>query len=262
MLATYTSDPLWIRLFVSQYFPLFVAFVGVVPLVTGWLCYWGAMRPRAIAVFHPKDLQTSYLGALTLPFALFLAFMVSDIWMRENRYAQTVLQEVQRLDAMLDTAKVCGPTCAPVDEAVSAYARALSKYEWDEGWVSPHPDVSNRFNQVVAAVAAVEAGPTVPSHMRSALLAGQIDLRRLRTDRYFILHADLAPHRWVVVLLLGLLSQIGLAALHVGKKPQLVLGMTTFSIAFAVTLAYTVALAWPTVDESIIPSEDLRRILE
>lgn len=252
----------WSRLFVSQYFPLFVFFVGIVPLLTGWVCYHLAMRPRAVAVFHPRDLQTSYLGALTLPFALFLAFMVSDIWNRENRYAQTVLQEVQQLDAMLDIARVCGPSCAPVDEAVGAYARALSRYEWDEGWVAPRPEVSQAFEGLAGAVAEAEADTTVAAHMRSALLSGEIELRRLRTDRYFILHADLAPHRWIIVLVLGVLSQIGLAALHVGKRPQLIVALVTFSIAFSTTLAYTVALSWPTVDESIVPSEELRRILE
>ncbi|MDQ0510851.1 bestrophin-like domain [Ancylobacter amanitiformis] len=252
----------WSRIITGDFFSVFVVLIGIIPLLTGWLCYWAAMRPRAVAVFHPKDLQTSYLGALTLPFALFLAFMVTDIWGRETRYAQTVLQEVQKLDAMLDIARVCGPTCAPVDEAVNVYARALSKYEWDEGWVYPETQVSKAFDGLIASIAAAEADTSVASHMRSALLSGQIDLRRLRTDRYFILHTDLAPHRWIIVLILGVLSQVGLAALHVGKRPQLVLGMVTFSLAFAVTLAYTVALAWPTVDESIIPSEELRRILE
>lgn len=252
----------WSRLFVSHYFPLYVIFVGMVPLLIGWLCYWVAMRPRIVATFNPRDLQTSYLGALTLPFALFLAFMVSDFSKRETRYAQTVLEEVQKLDAMLDTTRVCGLICAPVDAAVGAYARTLAGHEWDEGWVYPHPEVSRTFKELVDAVATVESQTAVASYLRGALLAGQIDLRRLRTDRYFILHADLAPHRWIVVLGLGVLSQIGLAALHVGKRPQLVIGMTTFSIAFAMTLVYTVALAWPTVDESIIPSEELRRVLE
>lgn len=238
--------------------------MATIPLLAGWACYWVAMRPRLIAVFNPRDLQTSYLGALTLPFALFLAFMVSDIWNRETRYAQTVLQEVQRLDAMLDIARVCGPTCAPIDDAVGAYARALSLHEWDEGWVRPHPEVSTAFDGLVRAVSKSEAGADaeVPAYIRNALLAAQLDLRRLRTDRYFILHADLAPHRWIVVMVLGLLSLIGLAALHVGKRYQLIIGLTTFAIAFSTTLAYTVALSWPTVDESIVPSEELRRVLE
>lgn len=251
-----------VDVFIDDYFAWFVAAVGVLPLLTGALCYWGALRPRVVAAFDPRDLQTSYLPALTLPFALFLAFMVSDIWNRETRYAQTVLQEVQKLDAMLDIARVCGPGCAAADEAVNAYARALSHYEWDEGWVHLQPEASRAFGDLATAVAAAEADNSVASHVRSALLAGQLDLRRLRTDRYFILHADLAPHRWLVVLLLGVLSQVGLAALHVGRRPQLRLALATFSIAFSVTLAYTVGLAWPTVDESIIPSEELQRILE
>lgn len=252
----------WSRVFVSDYFPLFVLFIATIPLLAGWLCYWVAMRPRLVAVFVPRDLQTSYLGALTLPFALFLAFMVSDIWSRENRYAQTVLQEVQKLDAMLDVARVCGPSCQPIDDAVGAYARALSLREWDEGWVRPHPDVTTAFDGLADAIASAEADATVPIHIRNVMLASQLDLRRLRTDRYFILHADLAPHRWVVVMVLGLLSLIGLAALHVGKRYQLMIGLSTFAIAFSMTLAYTVLLAWPTVDESIVPSDQLRRVLE
>lgn len=252
----------WTRLFVSDYFPLFVAFVATVPLLAAWGCYRVAMHPRLVAVFVPRDLQTSYLGALTLPFALFLAFMVSDIWNRETLYAKTVLQEVQKLDAMLDVARVCGPVCAPIDEAVGVYARALSRYEWDEGWVRPQAEVSATFEALVDAISRAEADSAIPTYIRSVLLSGQIELRRLRTDRYFILHADLAPHRWIVVMVLGLLSLVGLAALHVGKPYQLILGLSTFAIAFSMTLAYTVVLAWPTVDESIIPSEQLRRVLE
>ncbi|WP_428030133.1 hypothetical protein [Ancylobacter sp.] len=252
----------WGGMFTSDYFSLFVCVVAALPLLAGWACYWLAMRPRLVAVFVPRDLQTSYLGALTLPFALFLAFMVSDIWQRETRYAQTVLQEVQTLDAMLDIARMCGPGCAAVDDAVGGYARALSRYEWDEGWNRPDPGVSGAFDGLVQAVVKTGASPDVPSHLSATLLASQIELRRLRTDRYFILHADLAPHRWIVVMILGLLSLIGLAALHVGKRYQLIIGLSTFAIAFSTTLAYTVALSWPTVDESIMPSEELRRVLE
>ncbi|SCW45873.1 DUF4239 domain-containing protein [Ancylobacter rudongensis] len=252
----------WSRLFVSEYFSVFVVFVATLPLLAGWACYWLAMRPGLVAVFVPRDLQTSYLSALTLPFALFLAFMVSDIWNRETLYAKTVLQEVQRLDAMLDISRVCGKSCVPVDDAVGGYARALSRYEWDEGWVRPHADVSVAFEALVDTIATAEADASVPTYIRNVLLSGQLDLRRLRTDRYFILHADLAPHRWIVVMVLGMLSLIGLAALHVGKRYQLIISLSTFAIAFSMTVAYTVVLAWPTVDESIIPSEQLRRVLE
>ncbi len=252
----------WSRLFVSEYFTVFVVFVATIPLLAGGACYWLAMRPRLVAVFVPRDLQTSYLSALTLPFALFLAFMVSDIWNRETQYARTALQEVQKLDAMLDIARVCGPECRAVDDAVGVYARALSRYEWDEGWVQPHAEVSASFEALVDVIARAEANAAVPSHLRNLLLSGQLELRRLRTDRYFILHADLAPHRWIVVMVLGVLSLVGLAALHVGKRYQLMIGLSTFAIAFSMTLAYTVVLAWPTVDESIIPSDQLRRILE
>ncbi|MCK0197677.1 DUF4239 domain-containing protein [Ancylobacter sp. 6x-1] len=252
----------WTRLFVGELFPFFVVLAGMVPLFSGALIGWIALRFHVVRIFPRQDLQAAFLGAITLPFALFLAFMVNDIWSRETRYAQTVLQEVQKLDAMLDMTRVCAEPCDRVDEALGAYARALSVYEWDEGWVSPQPEVSKVFSGLVSAIAAVGADDKVPTYLRSGLLTGQTELRRLRTDRYFILHADLAPHRWIVVLVLGFLAQVALASLHVGKRGPLLLAMATFSLAFAVTFGYTVALAWPTVDESIIPSEELRRVLE
>ncbi len=250
----------WMQLAVGDYWVL-VALFAFIPLLTGLVICRVAMLRRFVEWFHPKELATSYLGALTLPFALFLAFMMSDIWQRETKFAQTVLQEVQRLDAMLDVARVCGAPCQAVDDAIGAYARALSRDEWDEGWTYPQASVSARFDALTDTIAKVEASGEVAGHLRAALLTGQGELRRLRTDRYFILHVDLAPHRWAVVLMLGVLSQIGLAALHVGKKPQLILSVATFSVAFSVTLAYTVALAWPTVDENIIPREELTRVL-
>ena len=244
-----------------EYYWMVVVIIASIPLLTGTVVYWIAMRPSVIAGFRPGDLAASYLGAIALPFALFLAFMISDIWARETRYAQTVLQEVQRIDAIHDISRICGRGCDPVDDALGAYARALSTYEWDEGWIEENAEVMKVFDRLINAVATAEQTGAVPPHLRSALVTGQTELRRLRTDRHFILHADLAPHRWIVVLTLGLLTQIAMAALHIGRRPQLLLSLSTFSLAFAVVLAYTVALAWPTVDESIIPSNELARLL-
>ncbi|WP_210255183.1 hypothetical protein [Ancylobacter pratisalsi] len=250
----------WTQLVVDEFW-LFVSLVFLGPLLTGGIAYYVAMRPSMIAWLDPKLFSPTYLGALTLPFSLFLAFMIGDIWNRETHYAQTVLEEAQSIDAMLDLTGVCGQPCQGVDDALRTYARNLSANEWNQGWVEPAPVVVAAMDSVVVAIAQAEAQGAAAPHIRSALMAGKAELRRLRTDRYFILHADLAPHRGFVVVLLGILSQIGLAALHIGRRQQLIVSLLTFSLAFSVTLAYTATLAWPTVDESIIPAEELQRIL-
>lgn len=250
----------WTQLVIDEFW-LFVSLVFLGPLLTGGIAYWVAMRPGVIGWLDPKLFSPTYLGALTLPFSLFLAFMIGDIWTRQTHYAQTVLEEAQGIDAMLDLAGVCGSPCQGVDGALRIYARSLSESEWKQGWVEPAPVVLAALDNVVAAITHIETQGNVAPHIRSALMMGKAELRRLRTDRYFILHAVLAPHRGMVVVLLGILSQIGLAALHIGRRPQLIVSLLTFSIAFSVTLAYTATLAWPTVDKSIIPIEELQRIL-
>nr|WP_245404617.1 hypothetical protein [Ancylobacter gelatini] len=220
------------------------------------------MRPAVVRSFRPGDLATSHLGALTVPFALFLAFMVGDIWQRGNQFAETLLHEVQRIEAMRDLLWLCGAECVPVTDALRSYARALAQHEWQAGWTEPHLAVSTLFDTLSARLAALKDSAVISDQLRNALVVGQGELRRLRTDRYFILHAELAPYRWTVVFVLGVLSQVGIAALHVGRRPQLIVGLATFSLAFAVTLSYTVSLAWPTVDTGIIPAQELRRILD
>lgn len=231
------------------------------PLLSGAILGWLAMRPAVIRVFRPGDLATSHLGALTVPFALFLAFMVGDIWQRGNQFAQVMLHEVQRIESMQDLLWLCGAECTPVADALRSYARALSQHEWQAGWTEPHLAVTTLFDTISVRLAVLKDSDLVSDQLRNALVIGQGELRRLRTDRYFILHAELAPYRWTVVFVLGVLSQVGIAALHVGRRPQLIVGLATFSLAFAVTLSYTVSLAWPTIDTSIIPAEELRRIL-
>ena len=91
---------------------------------------------------------------------------------------------------------MCEEHCTAVRDRLGDYSRWLSTHEWRDGWVELEPAVSHVFKRLVRTIAAVEAEAAIGTHLRSALLNGQTELRKPRASRYFILHADLAEHQW------------------------------------------------------------------
>ncbi|MCB4771863.1 DUF4239 domain-containing protein [Ancylobacter sp. Lp-2] len=238
-----------------------VVVVGMVPVVWAFIAYRVAMMESVVAWVNSRDFANSVLSALTLPFALFFAFMISDIWSGDVRLSKTMQEEVQTLGNGVDLAAMCGTPCDGLHVAITDYARAVVTFEWREGWTGLDPQAAAGLDTINQRLREVEADPATPATLRGPLVQVYMQLRKLRSDRYFAVNSDLAPHRWIMVLLLGVLSQTGLAALHTGRRGPLVVGLVLFTIAFVATMSYTMALIWPSVDASLLPSEELARIL-
>ena len=241
---------------------LSVIAVSVVPVLCAALFYRIAMAPAVVNWLISRDFANSVLSALTLPFSLFFAFMISDIWSGDMRLAKTMQEEAQTLSTGIDLADMCGAPCEGLRVTIVDYARAVVTLEWREGWTGLDAKAAAGLDAITAQLREVEANPAMPQTLRGPLVQNYVQLRKLRSDRYFAVNSDLAPHRWLMVLLLGVLSQAGMAALHVGRRSVLIVGLALFTIAFVATMSYTMALIWPTVDESLLPSEELARILK
>lgn len=239
-----------------------VVVVGVTPLIWGIVVYRVAMAPKVVDWVNPKDFANSVLGALTLPFALFFAFMISDIWAGDMRLSRTMQEEVQTLGTGVDLSDMCGAPCEELREAIIDYARKVVTLEWREGWTGLVPEAAIGLDVINQHLREVEANPATPITLRGPLVQTYTQLRKLRAERYFAVYSDLAPHRWLMVLLLGLLSQAGMAALHVGRRPNLIVGLALFTAAFIITMGYTMALVWPSVDDSLLSSENLAQLLK
>ncbi|MDF2809149.1 MAG: hypothetical protein K0S56_180 [Microvirga sp.] len=240
-------QPVWVILVV----------VGAIPIVTGGLIYALAMSSPIVRWVKPQEIAPPYIGAVTLLFALFASLMMADIWHRETRIGDIVQQEAQDLRAALDVAAVCGTPCDDVREASFGYARLLANQEWSRQWVRLSPLAGAGLDRLLASLSSLDATNTA----KSGLLALHQDLRRLRSERYAIMNFDMAPHRWNVLIALGVLTQLVLASIHVGRRVALGVVLGLFTAAFVVSIVYMAELAWPPADATMISSEDLQRIL-
>ncbi|HSI39243.1 MAG TPA: hypothetical protein VLA00_01710 [Xanthobacteraceae bacterium] len=240
---------------------LVIAVVTLVPALFALLAYRVAMSRRFVAWLRIEEPSPAFLGALTLPFALFFAFMISDIWNREHQLARAVQQESQRLMSGLDLVALCGAPCKPAGDAIHDYARVLSDTEWAPGWVPLQPQAEAALMRILKELVGLEQNPQASPAVRSGLVSMLSALRALRSERHGLLHVELGPRRGMMVLLLGFITQFGIAVTNAGRRAGLMVALSTFTLAFVVTLNYAITVGWPTVDETIIPAADLARLL-
>jgi len=235
--------------------------IGAIPILTGIAVYCLALSGPVTRLVRPAELAPPYIGAVTLLFALFASLMMGDIWHRESHIGHLVQEEASRLRSIVDLSELCGPPCAGVRDATQNYARTLAAGEWRREWVKLSPDADTALSQVLVALGAMGRSPAVEASTQASFMTTYSVLRRLRSERYGILYFDMAPHRWAMIIVLGVLTQLVLASLHVGRRNALVIVLTLFTLAFVATLAYMAALVWPAADQSVISPEDMRRLL-
>lgn len=242
---------------VQQYVWVILLVVGAIPIVTGLLVYAVAMSRPVVRWIKPSEIAPPYLGSVTLLFALFASLMMGDIWNRETRVGEVVQAEALNLRKTLDIAQVCGAPCDGARDAALGYARLLAEHEWSRRWVHQSPLADAGLNQLLDAISAINPANAA----RAKLFDVHQELRRLRSARYGIMNSDMAPHRWNMLILLGILTQLVLASVHVGRPVALAMVLGLFTAAFVVALVYMTELGWPAADASVISPEDLQRIL-
>jgi hypothetical protein len=240
-------QPVWVILVV----------VGAIPIATGLVVFALAVSPPVVRRIKPQEIAPPYLGAVTLLFALFASLMMGDIWHRETRVGEIVQAEAQSLRAALDIAAVCGAPCDDARAATYGYARLLANQEWTRSWVHLSPLADAGLDHLLSSLKAIDTDNAA----RTSLLAQHQQLRRLRSERYGIMNFDMAPHRWNMIIMLGVLTQLVLASVHVGRRTALIVVLGLFTAAFVVTLVYMAELAWPAADATVISPEDLHHIL-
>jgi len=235
--------------------------IGAIPILTGIAVFALALSRPVAGWVRPAEIAPPYIGAVTLLFALFASLMMGDIWHRESHMGHLVQEEASRLRTVVDLSELCGPPCEGVRDAAQDYARTLAAGEWRREWVKLSPDADTALSRVLAALAGLDRSATAEASTQGSFMTIYSELRRLRSERYGILYFDMAPHRWAMIIVLGVLTQLVLASLHVGRRNALVVVLTLFTLAFVATLAYMAALVWPGADQSVISPEDMRRLL-
>ncbi len=205
--------------------PLFVLFV----VGLGGLIVWTAETSPLAPFFQRRSgIVAPYGNIPAVLFGLVIAFTMQDIWTGHTRAETAVAREADAIRIIRTIVRALGDRGAELDRLVVDYATATAGDDWRSPSRSDAADAMLRqmLNQSLFGPVA-QAGP----QGQRAVLDAVADIRASRRERLAVGGSHKTGMKWVAAFLLGIVTQIAVAFVHLGKPRTSMMAVTLFSIA-------------------------------
>lgn len=190
-------------------------------------------------------------------FGLTLAFIANDTWASRDAAIDAVRREAEGLRNLLILAEALpGPQEAALQATVRDYGVALAG-EWPAlREARADADASHRADTLLRVVAALTEGQARDG-IGPALLDQVLALRADRDLRVGLTQTHLNPLKWLGMAVLGFLTIVSIAAVHLENMRAGMLGVTLFALAAAPSAAIVLMQGNPFQEPAAVRPEAL-----
>lgn len=225
------------NVFVAQSQPiqflLLITFSALTLLASFLLVRWIGARDKKAG--RPASLPVApYFTAITALFALLLAFNAGSIWSNQHD-AERAFRDSAAASLRLE--QLLGPTGVNAPDGIDAlhrFGEYTLREEWASGNAKPSANVLKALDDL--RIVLVRVAATAPSPVASYLFHLYDTIAKARADRLWIGATHRNPEAWVVILILGFLSQIAIGLVHADRPRSAFRTMLLFTLA--ATAAY------------------------
>lgn len=200
-----------------------------------WLTFFSPARPcfaKCVGVVGPQFMSVAIL------FSLFAAFLANDVWRQTERARAAVDREANGIRTIMRLADAIGEAGMPLRSAAFQYADAIISAEWPAMRQGVEADAGTAALQRLALVAvSPELGAATSAVLHEVVINAFIEIREARRARIYISNHHVATISWFGMIILGVLTQIGVAVVHLERLYPQTLAQWTFTTAFAATVA-------------------------
>jgi len=223
-----------------------------------------------LPVFRPAALRYQGIvapffvssGAL---FGLMTAFLGSAVYDTVRAANQSVMQEREAAIQIIDLAHARDdtPAIARLPDLTRAYVKTVLEHEWElsEQEFSA-PEAERAYATLLDAIADREVGREGGNAIQAALLRAAQDIGSARVVRLTLRSPRADHYRWIGVLLLGVLMQFSVAAVHLDRVRPQVLALLLSTSATVVALGVIAITERPFQGGLSVSSEPLRQLAD
>ncbi len=217
--------------------PDYIILFGLVLLyvLTGVCIFWLCNREKSrnsVAKF--SGVVPPFIGVPTSLFALTSALLGVAVWQNYQANADAVYEESRAISAFIQlTEAIPSLRNKGLNTKARDYARSAVEVEWPiivrERKRSPETDQA--IGGLLTQTAEVATQPGMPLVIAQVVMQSVQTVNATRNIRLSLLNIRPDPVRWLCVLLLGLMVQVGVAIVHVDKPRPMALSLTVSTLA-------------------------------
>ncbi|HEV7820421.1 MAG TPA: DUF4239 domain-containing protein [Burkholderiales bacterium] len=217
--------------------------------------YFGIALLLTLAVFcspltRPLQSLTGvvapFFGSVAVLFALLTGFLANDVSDRHRQAVKAMQSEAGELHNLYTLSVAAASDMNTIRDKWRAYVSSVVSREWPamaDGKLSPstYAAYDDLLKEVSNPAIAKESGQAV----HTALLNAAVRVGTARSDRLALSSDATNDLKWVVVIVLGVFTQIAIALVHLEKPRAFVAALVVFSSAVIVALGIIALQEYP-----------------
>jgi hypothetical protein len=219
------------------------------------ILYFGVILALRVLFFCPpfkRPIQTlngivaPFFGSIAVLFALLTGFLANDISDRTRQSMRAVQTEAGELRNIYTLSVASTPDMSTIREKWKAYADSVVNEEWPamaHGHLSPSTHAA--YDELLKEVSNPAIGKSAGQAVSTALLSAAIRLGTARSERLAAANDHTNDLKWLVVIVLGLITQIAIALVHLERPRAMTAALVVFASAAVITLSLVAFQEYP-----------------
>ncbi|ABD88845.1 DUF4239 domain-containing protein [Rhodopseudomonas palustris] len=207
------------------YYGTALALVGVI--------FFSPLGPRIKTV---NGLVAPFFSSVAMLFALLTGFLANDVGDRNRQATRAVQSEAGELRNIYTLSVAAVSDMKEIRIALKAYAGSVVHDEWPavEGGSSSQTDAA--FDELLRQISDPAISRLNSNPVHAALLNAAVRVATARAVRLSLSSDRTNDLKWISVLILGLITQVALALVHLERPRAMLAALTVFASGAIVAL--------------------------
>jgi hypothetical protein len=194
-------------------------------------------RVSAKAVLRADGVVAPFFASVSILFALLTGFLASDIADRNRQATRAVQSEAGALRNVHTLSIASVSDMRDIREAIADYVKTVVGDEWSAMAENRRaPSAGNAYDALLRHVSDPKITKEASAAVHVALLNATVRVGSARSERLAIASDRTNDIKWLLVLILGAMTQVSIAIVHLKNRGAQVAALAVFSIAVVIAL--------------------------
>jgi len=217
--------------------------------------YFGFALLLTLAAFCPpfkrpiqslNGIVAPFFSSVAVLFALLTGFLANDVSDRNRQSLRAVQTEAGELHNIYTLSVASAPDMHTIRTRWKAYINSIVSQEWPamaQGQLSPSTYAA--YDELLKEISNPAIGKAAGQAVSAALLNSAVRAGTARSDRLALSSDATSDLKWIVVIVLGIFTQIAIALVHLERPRAFVATLVVFSSAAIVALGIIALQEYP-----------------